>query len=109
MGFSGNRCRSASSSAAECSIAEIVHHVDWNPFNNDPDNLVILTRSEHQRLHACFARKRWAAEEKARARELRLAGMTIQEIAMALPRPFSSTSRFLAKFAKESRLATAFR
>lgn len=23
---------------------EIVHHVDWNPLNNDPDNLVILTR-----------------------------------------------------------------
>jgi hypothetical protein len=31
---------------------EIVHHQDHNPLNNDPRNLVILSRSEHQRLHA---------------------------------------------------------
>ena len=34
--------------------AEIVHHVDWNPLNNDPDNLVILTRAQHQRSACVF-------------------------------------------------------
>ena len=28
-----------------------VHHVDFNKFNNDPSNLVILTAAEHNKLH----------------------------------------------------------
>lgn len=28
-----------------------VHHIDHDPGNNDPSNLVILTKSEHARLH----------------------------------------------------------
>ena len=28
-----------------------VHHKDHNKKNNDPDNLMILTRSEHMKLH----------------------------------------------------------
>lgn len=28
-----------------------VHHDDWNPSNNAPDNLVALTKSEHHRIH----------------------------------------------------------
>lgn len=31
--------------------SEEVHHVDENPLNNDPDNLEILSKSEHARLH----------------------------------------------------------
>src|SRR3954453_12912210 len=31
---------------------EIVHHVDGDRFNNSGDNLVILSRAEHARLHA---------------------------------------------------------
>lgn len=84
---------------------EIVHHIDHNPLNNDPDNLTLLSRSEHQRLHACSLRRRWTAEEKARALKLRNAGMTIPEIALVLGRPFSSTAQHLAKLTKESRLA----
>lgn len=84
---------------------EIVHHVDHNPLNNDPDNLVLLSRSEHQRLHACCSRRRWTAEEKARTLKLHNAGMTIWEIALVLGRPFSSTAQHLAKLRKESRLA----
>lgn len=30
---------------------EIVHHVDGNIHNNDPDNLAVITQSEHVRLH----------------------------------------------------------
>jgi len=31
--------------------SEVVHHKDCNPFNNDPDNLVIMSRSDHKNLH----------------------------------------------------------
>lgn len=30
---------------------EHVHHIDLDPTNNSPENLVILTRSQHSRLH----------------------------------------------------------
>jgi hypothetical protein len=30
---------------------EQVHHIDLDPGNNDPANLVILSRSEHMRIH----------------------------------------------------------
>lgn len=31
---------------------EIVHHVDHNKKNNHPDNLVVMTQSEHAKLHS---------------------------------------------------------
>lgn len=30
---------------------EVVHHDDENKLNNDPSNLKVMTRSEHQKLH----------------------------------------------------------
>jgi HNH endonuclease len=76
---------------------EVVHHVDGDPLNNDPDNLVLLSRSEHQRLHtAGIRRRRWSEQEIARARELHEAGMTIQRVSTAIGRPFSSTAGHLA-------------
>src|SRR4051794_11278632 len=75
---------------------ELVHHVDRDPLNNNPDNLVILSRAEHQRLHTQGAKKtRWSAEETQRAEGLKAAGMTLQEISQVIGRPFSSTSRRL--------------
>ena len=31
---------------------EQVHHVDGNPFNNDPDNLMVVSKSEHGKIEA---------------------------------------------------------
>jgi hypothetical protein len=30
---------------------EIVHHIDGNRRNNDPDNLAVMTQAEHMRAH----------------------------------------------------------
>jgi hypothetical protein len=30
---------------------EIVHHIDEDTLNNDPENLEVMTQSEHARLH----------------------------------------------------------
>lgn len=32
---------------------EIVHHIDGNKKNNDPNNLAVMTQSEHVRIHFC--------------------------------------------------------
>jgi hypothetical protein len=29
----------------------VVHHIDGNGHNNNPDNLQVMTQSEHMRLH----------------------------------------------------------
>ena len=76
---------------------EVVHHVDHDRLNNAPDNLVVLSRSEHTRLHRRVASKRWSPEEKERAGELYEAGMSIDEVARALGRPYSSTRTELAR------------
>jgi hypothetical protein len=31
---------------------EVVHHVDGNKLNNQPPNLIVMTRAAHQKLHA---------------------------------------------------------
>ncbi|KKK70026.1 hypothetical protein LCGC14_2928120 [marine sediment metagenome] len=31
--------------------SEVVHHIDGNKFNNEHSNLVIMTQSDHLRLH----------------------------------------------------------
>lgn len=30
---------------------EVTHHLDENPQNNDPDNIIVISQSEHDRLH----------------------------------------------------------
>ena len=35
-----------------------VHHIDGNKLNNDPKNLVILTKSSHMRLHSLLSPKK---------------------------------------------------
>jgi hypothetical protein len=86
---------------------EVVHHVDGDRLNNDPNNFAILSRAEHSRLHACSPRRRWSLEEKARARALHQIGMTIQQVSKALGRPFSSTAGYVRTNTNESRFAEA--
>jgi hypothetical protein len=77
---------------------EIIHHVDGDPLNNQPDNLVILTRSEHMRLHMAGRRVReWTVEEQTRAGALYMSGLTVDEVARALARPYSSTRDVLSR------------
>lgn len=33
---------------------EEVHHIDGDHFNNDPDNLAVLSKSEHSKIHASW-------------------------------------------------------
>lgn len=43
---------------------EIVHHIDRNKRNNDPSNLVVMTQSEHAKLHAkCRNQKEVMSDE----------------------------------------------
>lgn len=34
-----------------------VHHIDFDKLNNSPENLIVLTRSEHQKLHQMIKKK----------------------------------------------------
>ena len=62
---------------------EVVHHINDAKLDNARDNLLVLTRSEHQRAHACSSRKPWKPKETSRALALRAAGLKIWEIALA--------------------------
>jgi HNH endonuclease len=84
---------------------EIVHHLDSDQFNNDPENLTVLTRAEHMRLHGRDKKRRWTPEEQERALTLRGFGMTIQEVAWALGRSYSGTPLQLAKLTNGALLA----
>lgn len=33
-------------------LGEVVHHKDGNKLNNSPDNLQVMSRSDHSKLHA---------------------------------------------------------
>ena len=39
------------------SSAEHVHHINLDPTNNRPENLVVLTRSQHMRVHRLIDRR----------------------------------------------------
>lgn len=81
---------------------EIVHHIDHDPFNNDPDNLVVLTRSEHMRIHMLSDRpRRWTVEEQTRALELADAGMTIDPISRIVGRSYAGTRDQLIKLRRK--------
>ena len=37
---------------------EVIHHIDGNVRNNNPDNLALMTRSEHAKLHVLIRRNK---------------------------------------------------
>ena len=67
-----------------------VHHCDENPYNNDPDNLILIDKIDHKRLH----NKRGVIQlgkqfDPARGKEsytLRAFGLSWEEIAKRLDR-----------------------
>jgi transposase-like protein len=77
---------------------EVVHHIDGNPLNNTLSNLTILSRAEHTRQHhSRVSKKRWSAEDKLRTVELYKTGMSMDEVARATGRPYSSTERVIVR------------
>ena len=41
-----------------------VHHIDQNPLNNDPNNLMVLTKSEHRKIHNKLKKEYILIDEK---------------------------------------------
>lgn len=39
---------------------EVIHHLDGNPKNNDLSNLIVISRSDHAKLHSILTRNRAA-------------------------------------------------
>jgi hypothetical protein len=33
-----------------------IHHIDFNHFNNEPNNLTMMSRKEHEELHKAYGR-----------------------------------------------------
>ena len=53
----GHKCQVCGASQSECSKKLSVHHVDYNPRNSDPVNLLSLCNGCHRRVHA--NKKHW--------------------------------------------------
>ncbi|PXF53986.1 MAG: adenosylcobalamin-dependent ribonucleoside-diphosphate reductase [Candidatus Methanophagaceae archaeon] len=59
---------------AECKLGrelkqnEVVHHIDRNRLNNSPENLEVLTKTQHARLHSAEL-VRWSKEAKGKTYE----------------------------------------
>lgn len=78
---------------------ELVRHRDDDLLNNDPGNLVVVSREEHFRLSmASEAKVPWMEEEKDEAVRLYCGGMTIDEVATTVGRSYSATRRVLARW-----------
>lgn len=43
----------------EILLDEMVHHIDGNHNNNDPDNLVIMKKTQHSKVHVLFNFENW--------------------------------------------------
>jgi hypothetical protein len=41
---------------------EVVHHIDGNHSNNDPENLVIMKKTQHSKIHVLFNFENWRKE-----------------------------------------------
>jgi HNH endonuclease/Homeodomain-like domain len=79
---------------------EIVRHRDGDLLNNDPDNLIIVSREEHFGLSmASEGKQPWTEEEKDEAVRLYCEGMTIDQVARVVGRSYSATRRLLARWA----------
>jgi hypothetical protein len=81
--------------------SEIVHHIDGDKTNNEPWNLMVMTRADHGRLHFTGKKvRRWTDEERQLAYDFRERGIRIDHIADTIGRPYSSTRDQIAKWRK---------
>jgi HNH endonuclease len=79
---------------------EIVRHRDGDLLNNDPTNLIVVSREDHFDLSmGAEAKEPWTEEEKDEAVRLYCEGLTIDQVANALSRSYSATRRILARWA----------
>src|SRR4051812_14153110 len=68
---------------------EVVHHIDHDPLNNEPDNLIAMSRAEHLVHHLReMDVEPWTPEEEQAAIELKTQGCTIAEIAGMLGKTY---------------------
>jgi hypothetical protein len=78
---------------------EVVHHIDFDPLNNDPDNLAVLSRRDHFLLHVTQqTAEPWTDEEIQSAIDLYRGGMTIDQVSRSLGRSYYATRRQLNKW-----------
>jgi hypothetical protein len=79
---------------------EIVVHLDGNLLNNGPYNLVVVSRDEHFRESMrAEMRDPWSEDEVQRALRLYADdGLTIDEVARSLGRPYHATRRLLSRW-----------
>jgi len=73
---------------------EEVHHKDENPTNDEEDNLELLSKAEHTRLHCKDGKRRRLDYD--RIRELRLQGLGYKRISNATGYPRSSVRSAIA-------------
>lgn len=80
---------------------EIVHHLDENPLNDSPENLQIVSRADHLRLHRPRqSAQQWSARDLGTAAMLYLIdGMNISQVALALDKSYAATRRRLKRLA----------
>ena len=70
---------------------------DGDLLNNEPANLIVVSREEHFELSmAAETKEPWTEDEKDDAVRLYCEAMTIDQVAHAIGRSYSATRRFLA-------------
>lgn len=66
---------------------EIVHHIDGNPFNNSIENLMVVSRAEHKKIHGDIGKetrlkKKYHFDDNAILKMYISSRMTTEEIAL---------------------------
>jgi len=58
---------------------EVVHHVDFDRYNNDPSNLRIMTKLDHFALHSSVGRMNWSGDQTQHRARLSASGKAFFE------------------------------
>lgn len=80
-----------------------IHHIDNNPTNNDPSNLICITKSDHKRIHAGWIKKDgvWSAKPCGKCGDIfPLNEFRVRNERERGPRPFVYCKRCCAELEK---------